>query len=329
MIFEQASGCRLHRNRETMKVKLMPLGGWHGKLRQQDLPDQCQHIAVTDQLDMLGMPLLATIRKTIKASGDELQEKVKKLAGSWLIRFMCITQRPWSVNSYLLPKGYHKCHCIPLRECDIKEVKKQINRFVYCDQAEKPGELVEVRGRENGGLGLHDFRNKGKAMLCRAFMETAADPKYKHSVFQQAIYQAHILENNEIIAPALPPYYNESFIADIKEAKAENLPIETMSSKAWYTFFLSKNITEENVLQPDGSQTKMKIKCKAEIRAPNFDWDKIWSRSRMRGIMNESRSFFWRLFHSLLPTQKNLHKTSRRIQSPNCILCDANVPDDI
>ena len=32
---------------------------------------------------------------------------------------------------------------------------------------------------------------------------------------------------------------------------------------------------------------------------------------------------------SLLPTQKNLNKTCRRVQSPNCVLCDANVPDDI
>ena len=53
VLFEKASGCRLHRNRDTMKVKLLPLGGWSGKLRQQDLPEQCQNIAVTDQLDML------------------------------------------------------------------------------------------------------------------------------------------------------------------------------------------------------------------------------------------------------------------------------------
>ena len=48
----------------------------------------------------------------------------------------------------------------------------------------------------------------------------------------------------------------------------------------------------------------------------------------MKGLMNESRSFFWRMFHSLLPTQKNLNKTNRRVESPNCVLCDSNVPDD-
>ena len=49
----------------------------------------------------------------------------------------------------------------------------------------------------------------------------------------------------------------------------------------------------------------------------------------MKGLMNESRSFLWRMFHSLLPTQKNLNKTNRRVESPNCVLCDANEPDDI
>ena len=32
---------------------------------------------------------------------------------------------------------------------------------------------------------------------------------------------------------------------------------------------------------------------------------------------------------TILPTQKNLNKTCRRVQSPNCVLCEANVPDDI
>ena len=45
--------------------------------------------------------------------------------------------------------------------------------------------------------------------------------------------------------------------------------------------------------------------------------------------MNDSRTFFWRMYHSLLPTQKNLNKTCCRVLSPNCVLCDSNLPDDI
>ena len=100
-----------------------------------------------------------------------------------------------------------------------------------------------MRSRENGGLGLHNIRHKRKAMLCRAFMETAADPKYKHSAYHEALYKSHVLEEDDFDSPPLPPYYSESFINDIKEAVGANLPIETMTSKGWYEFFISKDRT--------------------------------------------------------------------------------------
>ena len=78
-----------------------------------------------------------------------------------------------------------------------------------------------------------------------------------------------------------------------------------------------------------GSEIQETIKCKAEIRSPDLDWERIWLRSRMKGLLNDSRSLYWRMFHALLPTQKNLNKTNRRVEHPNCVLCDANVPDDI
>ena len=65
-IFEQANGCKLHRDPATKKVKLLPLGGWRGKLKQSNLPAQCSHVSIADHLNMLGLPLYATISRTLR-----------------------------------------------------------------------------------------------------------------------------------------------------------------------------------------------------------------------------------------------------------------------
>ena len=44
-LFEQASGCELHRDPASQKVKFLPLGKWRGKLKQDDLPAQCAHVS--------------------------------------------------------------------------------------------------------------------------------------------------------------------------------------------------------------------------------------------------------------------------------------------
>ena len=78
-IFEAASGCELHRDPQSNKVKFLPLGRWQGTLRQEDIPAQCNYVTLTDHLDMLGLPLFATSRKTIKYSGDDLQSRIKNM----------------------------------------------------------------------------------------------------------------------------------------------------------------------------------------------------------------------------------------------------------
>ena len=132
-----------------------------------------------------------------------------------------------------------------------------------------------------------------------------------------------------MVDPGLPPYYNDSFISEIKAAMEKHLPVETMTSKSWYSHLLAKHITEKDELGPNGEIVRIPKKCKAEEMSPELNWELIWYRSRMKGILNETRSFFWRMFHDILPTQKRLNTTSRRVTSPNCILCDANAQDCI
>ena len=81
LLFEKASGCVLHRDPTSGKVKFLPLGRWKGTLTQEDLP--VRYIAMSEHLDMIGVELRATHTQTRKANGDLLQDRVKKIIGPW------------------------------------------------------------------------------------------------------------------------------------------------------------------------------------------------------------------------------------------------------
>ena len=50
-LFESASGCVLHRNPASGKVKFLPLGRWRGTLTIEDLP--VNYIVLSEHLDMV------------------------------------------------------------------------------------------------------------------------------------------------------------------------------------------------------------------------------------------------------------------------------------
>ena len=56
-LFEESSGCKLHRDPTAGKCKFLALGRWRGTLTQEDLP--CNFFSISDHLDMLGVTLKA------------------------------------------------------------------------------------------------------------------------------------------------------------------------------------------------------------------------------------------------------------------------------
>ena len=77
-LFEAASGCVLHRDPASRKVKFLPLGRWKGTLTREDIP--VNYIVLSEHLDM---KLLATYQKTRKVNCDELLDRVKNITGAW------------------------------------------------------------------------------------------------------------------------------------------------------------------------------------------------------------------------------------------------------
>ena len=105
-LFEAASGSMLHRDASSSKVKFLPLGRWKGTLQQEDLPLECQYIAISEFLDMLGATLYSSFTKTRQVSGEKMTKCFRETSGPWKLRHMVMTQRPFSVNTCLLPKAW-------------------------------------------------------------------------------------------------------------------------------------------------------------------------------------------------------------------------------
>ena len=124
-MFEEASGCKLHRDPAVGKCKFLPLGRWRGSLQQEDIP--CRYMVLSDHLDMLGVTLKATITQTRKENGDEIQSRIRNTVGPWQAgKFMPLSQRPWSANCYALSKVWFKCSSIDLRQLDITAINSKV-----------------------------------------------------------------------------------------------------------------------------------------------------------------------------------------------------------
>ena len=63
------------------------------------------YIVLSEHLEMVGVVLKSTFTQTRKTNCDELWERFGNVLGAWKGgKFMPLTQRPWSVNTYALPK---------------------------------------------------------------------------------------------------------------------------------------------------------------------------------------------------------------------------------
>ena len=96
-------------------------------------------------------------------------------------KFMPLTQRPWSINTFCLSKVWYKSNVLDLRVADISTINSKVKSWLYSDQFEKPEELVLYRPTIMGGLNMHNVKHKSLSMLIRRFMETEANPNFLHS----------------------------------------------------------------------------------------------------------------------------------------------------
>ena len=321
-LFELASGCILHRDPTSGKVKFLPLGRWKGTLCQEDLP--VNYIAISEHLDMVGVVLKATHTQTRMANCDMLLDKVKHTIGPWKGgKFMPLSLRCHSVNTYCLPKVWFKCGSMDLRAGDISKINSYVKSWVYADQLVKPEEIVMYKCRQEGGMNLVNVKYRAMAELIKSFLDTAISPTFKRSIFHQALYEWHVDGNRSIPNPGKPGYYSCEFFDAIRAVKAEGLlRLSGMSIGMWYRALLERYVTHE----VDENSFQFKMLSKTERINPNTNWESTWQLSTLPGLDSMDTSFLFCLLHNLLPTQERLHRVlSTTVTSSHCTLCTQDV----
>ena len=326
-LLERVSGVKLHRDPSSDKVKFLPLGRWRGTLNQEDLPNQCQYITLSDHLDFVGVQLHATYTKTRKANGDQLVERIKNTINPWKAgKFMALTMRPNSAISFALSKVWCKCSCLSLRLSDISNIVSSIKSWLYQDLLQKPSELVLYRKRTDGGLGLHNVKYRALAILIRAFMETAAHPSFRHSLYHETLFRYHVLGEVSLSNPGFSPYYDKDFFDLIKYYNdCSPLNINVLTLRQWYSLLL-----EDNILMSDestsGPRSLLPVRC--ESIQPDSNWSYTWLLLGTPGLSSDSTSFLFKLV-LLLPTQERVHRLG--IGNNNtaglCMLCKSDRED--
>ena len=317
-IFERSSGCRLHRNPDTNKCKILALGRWKGTLQQEDIP--LPHLKLTDHLDYLGVQLYADYSKTRKANGEALQNKVKDKINSWKSgKFLPLTSRPWSLNSFCLSKLWYRTACIDLRIGDSDTIQSSIKSWLYQDMILKPQEMVLYRPTSLGGLGLHNVKLRAKAMLIHTFLAQAVSPHFSTNTYYNCLFRWHVLDQHDFPEPVRPPYYSESFFSLLKQIPNNTpLNIAHVSVKQWYQILIEQGVThttDENDAPP------CLIKTKFEEKFQQVDSLGTYRLSRIFGLDPDQKSFLFKMIQSLLPTRERLFRIGR-IQSPSCSFCN-------
>ena len=200
-------------------------------------------MTLSDHLDMVGVTLMASWAQTRKVNGDTLQLKVKNTVNPWKGgKFLPIT-----LNSYALSKVWFRAKSVDLRVGDVKAITSSCKSWLYLDMFAKSEEMVLHRPHSYGGIGLHSVKYKALACYISTFMQTAANPSYRSSLFHQLLYQKHVLEEDDVpgLPAQLPPYFSQDLFNIIKRVKNESpLYITSMTEGDW-----SRLLTEDYVTQ--------------------------------------------------------------------------------
>ena len=305
LFFEQASGCRLHRDPASKKCKFLPLGRWRGSLTQEDIP--CKYMTISDHLDMVGVELRASWVQTRRANGDIAQQRINDTVRRWKTgKFMELSLRSWSLNMYCFSKVWFRTHSVDLREMDVMKITSMAKSWLYGDMLLKPEEVVLHRPVTAGGLSVLNVRCKALAGLIRSFLETACMPRFKQSLYHQLLFRYHVLEDRTITDPGYPPFYSQHFFSVIHDVHHDTpLNVSRMTEKQWYQYLL-----EEKVTTMETEQGRNLIPCRVETRHPEHDWETAWRRARLLGLGPTLTSFLFKVLHDLLPTQERISRTN-------------------
>ena len=211
---------------------------------------------------------------------------------------------------------------VPLHQLEslgLYGISSQVKGWLCKDLLQKPSELVLHRSCEEGGLGLLHVSIRALALRARSFMETAANPSFRHSLLHETLYHYHVLGDRSLPDPGFLPYYDEDFFMMLRNYR-DNVNISVVTNREWYKLLLDDRI----LMSPatDNSPPTL-LPVRAELLSPETDWPRSWTRMRIKGISSHLTSFLFKLLHLLLPVQSRVMRlgADRDNAAGCCLLC--------
>ena len=210
--FELASGCKFHRDPNSQKCKVMPIGSWKRWLTQEKVP--LPFLRVTDHLEILGAKFFESWTKTRNYIGEKLVEIVKNKANRWKGgRFYELLQKPHIVNTWMFSNLWYNASVIDMKCGDMDKIQQFGNNYVFKGSGtpRRPEKVVNYMDKKDGGLQITHIRAKCNALLVKYLLLESETNCYINAVIRRYFM-------NEVIIPkpVQPPYMTKSIIANIR-----------------------------------------------------------------------------------------------------------------
>ena len=321
-LFEASSGCKLHRDVNSGKCNLLPLGLW-SRWKQEDIP--LSYMKITDNLSFLGVNLAQNSSKTRQMNGEALTEKVKKTIDSFKSgRFSPLTCRPHATNTYVMSKIIYRAATVELRSSDLKKIQSSIKSYVTQDMLLKPNALILFRGADEGGLDLMHTASRCQAILIKTLVDQAHPDSPCSNLFLKTLFRAFIIGDIDKKTIKRPPYYPESTFLIIKQAYVDLAGnIMNLPTKRWQQIILERGIT--HIRNRDNGEISL-LPTAQETTKPDIDWPRSRSNRFLRGLPPSNKSLMFRWIENLVVNQERLFKLGK-VDSPICEYCNV-APDN-
>ena len=314
--FEKSTGSELHRDTETKKCSVLPLGKWK-RWRQCDSP--LPYMAVVTHLNFLGVKLGGSMAVTRRLNGEELVAKVQSRLNHYKVaRQVPLICKPHIANCFLLSKVSYKASVVDLRKQDLQKISSATKAWVNQQLLKRPKEILLYRSKEEGGLGLVNVVARAGAKLTKTFLDQCLLGSPYFNNYLNAVFRTYVLEESDGSLVNRPPFITHELIAWIREAIEDGENISLLSTKMWQNRIRMRSVT--HVRMPDSGLCEL-IETDQESKNPEINWEKSRSALSVPGLSPAHKGFIFMMTNDLLPNNAFLYKI-KKTESPLCSFCD-------
>ena len=88
------------------------------------------YMILSDSLEMVGVELKSSWVQSRTVNGDAIQARVVSTINAWKSgKFMDLSCRPWSINTYALSNFWFKCHTVDIRVLDSSSISSKVRSW--------------------------------------------------------------------------------------------------------------------------------------------------------------------------------------------------------